>query len=510
MIVSVSASPEFAITASPFLLPASPASTPVPAGEPRPCCFRNAAVGQGVLFWGGWKGEGEVRSGEVVVVKRAFGVALAVLLVVVLAGSAGCAWFRSPGVDRAGGTGDHLAAPAAGAGASGPPVIHGVRLDPPAAEAGGWYVVSGTVTFTADVTGADRVEFRLSPTGTEAPVVSAHVDEDGRDGWTFVWQVPPQDLTMHLTVVASNRAGSVETVLNLYHEERAQVPVVIYLAREGQLEPVLREVAGPEEQCPLAAVQALVAGPTAVEKQRGLGAVLPASTRVLGVKVAGNTAVVDLSREVVTRASEIGPGSTTEVLALNALYFTLVQFREVEKVRLLVEGKNKGDVGGRRIEDFWGHIGLPDPLAGSTSLLDVPARQEVGEPADGLSLASVRWSAHPGVFRLVFQVEGPGGEAAAVVPAAEATYSASSHVVHITINGVRKTTVAGLAPGQKVDLGDWRAETLSWDTVEDDQAYGFSLALRPERAYGWRLWSLPDPVRIVVDVFACGVSPHAK
>lgn len=286
--------------------------------------------------------------------------------------------------------------------------------------------------------------------------------------------------------------------------ESAKVPVVIYLAREGKLEPVLRSVAGPEEQCPLAAVQALVAGPTAVEKQRGFGAVLPASTRVLGVKVAGSMAVVDLSREVVTRAGEVGPSSTTEGLALNALYFTLVQFRGVEKVRVLVEGKSRGIVDGRRIEDFWGHIGLPDPLAGSMSLLDVPARQEVGEPTDGLSLVSVRWSAHPGVFRLVFQVEGPLGEATTVIPATEATYSASSRIVHVKINGVRGHRVAGLSPGQKVDLGDWRAETLCWDIVEDDQAYGFSLALRPGQAYGWRLWSHPDLTRIVVDVFACG------
>ncbi|MEW6400016.1 MAG: GerMN domain-containing protein [Bacillota bacterium] len=279
---------------------------------------------------------------------------------------------------------------------------------------------------------------------------------------------------------------------------------MVFSARETKLEPVLRSVAVPEDGCPAAAVQALVAGPTAVEKKSGLGPVLPASTRVLGVKVADGVAVVDLSREVITRASEIGASSTTEALALNALYFTLAQFRGVEKVKLLVEGKNRGAVDGMRIEDFWGHIGLPDCLSGSPSLLDVSPRQEVGEPIDGLWLASVRWSAHPGLFRLVFQLEGPEGETSPIIPATVATYSATARVIGITINGVRGTKVAALAPGQKVQLGDWRAEVVRWDTLEDDRAYAFSLALRPVRAYGWRLWSLADPARIIVDVFACG------
>lgn len=139
------------------------------------------------------------------------------LLVTVLAGCAGPARLADPGADTPGDGG--VAANPPGAGELKPPVIHGVKLDPPSREVGGWYVVAGTVTFTADVTGADRVEFRLSPTGTGAPVELSYVDQDGRDGWTFVWEVPPRDLTMHLTVMASNRAGTAQTVINLYHEE---------------------------------------------------------------------------------------------------------------------------------------------------------------------------------------------------------------------------------------------------------------------------------------------------
>ncbi|MDQ0286813.1 hypothetical protein J2Z49_001930 [Desulfofundulus luciae] len=101
-----------------------------------------------------------------------------------------------------------------------PPVIHGIKLSPPSREVNGWYEVAGTVVFAADVTGAEHVEFRLSPTGTEAPVVLSRVDNDGRDGWTFTWEVPPEDLTMHLTVVASNSAGTSQEIINLYHEAK--------------------------------------------------------------------------------------------------------------------------------------------------------------------------------------------------------------------------------------------------------------------------------------------------
>lgn len=64
---------------------------------------------------------------------------------------------------------------------------------------------------------------------------------------------------------------------------------------------------------------------------------------------------------------------------------------------------------------------------------------------------------------------GPRGEGTTIIPATVTTYSASSRVVRVTINGMLGTRVAGLAPGQKVDLGDWRAETLRWDELEDDQ-----------------------------------------
>lgn len=96
-----------------------------------------------------------------------FAAALFLLVALLLATAlAGCGNVRSrgAGADRAespGGGG--VAANLPEARELKPPVIHGIKLDPPFKEMDGWYMVAGTVTFTADVTGAERVEFHFHP-----------------------------------------------------------------------------------------------------------------------------------------------------------------------------------------------------------------------------------------------------------------------------------------------------------------------------------------------------------
>lgn len=282
-----------------------------------------------------------------------------------------------------------------------------------------------------------------------------------------------------------------------------ETPVAVFFAREGKLEAVFRSLAVAPQDAPAAALAALIAGPTAAEGRQGFGPVLPAAARVLGVVIGDGTATADLSREVITRSGEVGASSTAEALALHAIYLTLAQFPGVERVRVLVEGQSKGTVDGRAIEDFWGHVGLPQQLAGYVPVLKVVSRQEVGEPADGLRLKSVRWWAHPALFRLVFDVDRQDGPLDQV-PATQGSYSPSSRVLSLTINGIRSVAAEGLSPGQSLEINDWRAATLTWRRTEDDQAVSFALALQPDRAYGWRLWSLTEPVRIVVDVYAAG------
>ncbi len=108
-----------------------------------------------------------------------------------------------------------------------------------------------------------------------------------------------------------------------------------------------------------AAMAALISGPM---PGSSLKPVLPDTVSVLGVALEGGVCTVDLSKEVLTDASKVGAGATSEMLALAAIADTLTGIQGVEKVRLLVEGQQSGMVEGRFVEDFWGHVGLPEFL----------------------------------------------------------------------------------------------------------------------------------------------------
>jgi hypothetical protein len=287
-------------------------------------------------------------------------------------------------------------------------------------------------------------------------------------------------------------------------EESTKALVVIYLAWEGRLEPVVLEVPVPEGGGPAAALQLLVAGPAPAEREQGFLPVLLPAARVLGVAIENGVAA-DLSREVITRSSDVVRSSGTEALALSAVYFTLAQFPGVEKVRLLVEGKSRGSVDGRLIEGFWGHVGLPEHLSGDLELVDLPDWQDVGGTESGAGwfrLKVVRWEGYPGVFRLVFEPEAAGGKSALAGPAVVAHYSRSSRVLRVTLEGTEGTRIEGMDEGAVNQIGDWRAVSLSRERAKQGVA-SFALALEPGRNYGWRASVLSDLCRVVVDVFSC-------
>lgn len=77
----------------------------------------------------------------------------------------------------------------------------------------------------------------------------------------------------------------------------------------------------------------------------------PQGTRLLHVTVHNGIAEVDFSRELV---DNFPGGSTTEALIVESLCKTLAQFTDVEKVRVLVEGKKISTIGE--------HIDLSKPV----------------------------------------------------------------------------------------------------------------------------------------------------
>ncbi len=73
----------------------------------------------------------------------------------------------------------------------------------------------------------------------------------------------------------------------------------------------------------------------------------PGGTRLLGLRVAGSTATVSLSREALGAASSEG-------YALQALVWTVTQVRSVKRVVILVEGRSDGSLDGRPLAALLG------------------------------------------------------------------------------------------------------------------------------------------------------------
>ncbi|MDI6892472.1 MAG: GerMN domain-containing protein [Actinomycetota bacterium] len=82
--------------------------------------------------------------------------------------------------------------------------------------------------------------------------------------------------------------------------------------------------------------------------------IIPKETKILGVRVGDGLATVDFSREIL----QVNVGAQGEVLGIYSIVNTLTQFPTIKRVQFLVEGRSEGEIDGRRIEDWWGHIGL--------------------------------------------------------------------------------------------------------------------------------------------------------
>ncbi len=100
------------------------------------------------------------------------------------------------------------------------------------------------------------------------------------------------------------------------------------------LVPLLREV--PETRAvATAAMQALLAGPTADERaERTITSAVPDGSRLLGLTIEDGIATVDLSSEF-----ESGGGSMSVFVRLGQVVFTLTQFPTVDTVLFEIEGQ---------------------------------------------------------------------------------------------------------------------------------------------------------------------------
>jgi germination protein M len=137
---------------------------------------------------------------------------------------------------------------------------------------------------------------------------------------------------------------------------------------QGWLAPEERTVSGVSDPY-RSAMQELIAGPSSGSQ---LYAVLPNTVKVLDVEVENGICTVNVSKEILTDANQVGVSASGEELALSAIANTLTEFEGVNRVKLLVEGMQSGMLEGRFVEDFWGHLGLPEYLERNEELIYKP------------------------------------------------------------------------------------------------------------------------------------------
>lgn len=119
--------------------------------------------------------------------------------------------------------------------------------------------------------------------------------------------------------------------------------VRVYFARGEHIGVALREIT-PTKAVATAAMQQLLAGPTAQEQAWGLATAIPAGTRLLGVEVDRGTARVDLSGEF-----DDGGGTLSMTMRLAQVVYTLTQFPTVQRVEFYMNGSRVDVFGGEGI-----------------------------------------------------------------------------------------------------------------------------------------------------------------
>ena len=124
----------------------------------------------------------------------------------------------------------------------------------------------------------------------------------------------------------------------------------IYLDKKGDF--LVKEVHKvPEDKDKeKAALEELIVGDPKKEKAY---TVIPRNTSILSLKINNGLATVDLSREIFNDDS----GAIGEALGISSMVNTLTEFTNIKKVKFKVEGKEKGKVGNRDVEEWWGHSG---------------------------------------------------------------------------------------------------------------------------------------------------------
>jgi germination protein M len=92
---------------------------------------------------------------------------------------------------------------------------------------------------------------------------------------------------------------------------------------------------------------------------------IPMGTKVLNLKVEKGIAYADFSKEL---KDNFDGGSTSEELLVNSIVQTLIQFKDVKRVQIMVEGK--------KIDSLGGHLDISEPIGADLSVVDTGGKGE--------------------------------------------------------------------------------------------------------------------------------------
>jgi len=113
-----------------------------------------------------------------------------------------------------------------------------------------------------------------------------------------------------------------------------------------------RRVVQMSDNLPLVALRELF---KAQPKEHEILVVLPQAKVNSVIVEKDGTAVVDFSKEILNFPED---STEAKLAAFAAIVETLKQFDNIKRLKITVEGKEKGNIDGKSIEEFWGEITL--------------------------------------------------------------------------------------------------------------------------------------------------------
>lgn len=158
-----------------------------------------------------------------------------------------------------------------------------------------------------------------------------------------------------VTAGCDQNQATTETKQQTAPTVEAKETVVVYEPTKDGLYVQSKQVmVNKTDNMPLLALETMIA-----TQQADKLSVVPADTKIKSVTVQDGIATVDIDKQSLKK---LNGGSTTERLFIGAIVNTLTEFKNIQKVQILLDGKKSATLNG--------HLSIDNPLARMTTLLE--------------------------------------------------------------------------------------------------------------------------------------------